>query len=87
MGVRFAPPLAICQTTGPILDPKTAFDSSGLDLAEYIAKFYLNATNGVTGRVKRQFWTICHYWLRRAKQSYQIEIKTRERHGSYLGYL
>ena len=77
--------LAICQTTGPILDPKTAFDSSGLDLAEYFAEFYLNATNSVTGRVKRQFWTVYLYWLRRAKQPYQTEIKTMERHGSYLG--
>ena len=39
-GGRFAPP-AICQTTGPILDPKTAFDSFGLELFEYVTKFYL----------------------------------------------
>ena len=39
-GGRFGPP-AICRTTGPILDPKTAFDSSGLELSEYVTKFYL----------------------------------------------
>ena len=38
-GVR--PPPAICQTTGPILYPKTAFDSFGLELSEFVAKCYL----------------------------------------------
>ena len=32
-------PLAICQISGPVLDPKTAFDSSGLEFSEYVAKF------------------------------------------------
>ena len=32
---------AICQTTGPILDPKTALDSGGLELSECVSKFYL----------------------------------------------
>ena len=49
------PPPAICQTNGQILDPKMAFDSSGLELAEYVAKFYLNVTVDVTGRVKDLF--------------------------------
>ena len=53
-GGSFGPP-AVCQITGPILDPKTAFDSSGLGLPEYVAKFYLNVTEDVTGRVKGQF--------------------------------
>ena len=49
-GVRPPPPLpAIFQTTGPILDPKTAFDSSGLKLSEYVAEFYLNVTDDATG--------------------------------------
>ena len=39
-GGRFGPP-AICQTTGPILGPKTALDSSGFELFEYIAQLYL----------------------------------------------
>ena len=36
-----SPPPAICQITGPILDPKTAFDSSRLEFSEYVAKFCL----------------------------------------------
>ena len=46
MGGRFAPPLAICQTTGPILDPKTGFDSSRLDLAEYHGRFHWRGDGG-----------------------------------------
>ena len=37
-----------------ILDHKTTLDSPGLELSEYVAKFYLNVTDDVTGRVKRQ---------------------------------
>ena len=40
-GVAFSPPAAICQTTGPILDPKKAFDSPEHELSEYIAKLYV----------------------------------------------
>ena len=83
---RFAPPLAIRQTIGPILDPKTVFAIFGLELSEYVAKFYMNVTDDVTGRVKGQIFTICHCWLCRAKHPYQIEIKPMERHGSCLGY-
>ena len=54
-GGRFAPAPAICQTNGPILDPETAFDSSGLALSEYVAKFHLHVTGDVTGRVKGHF--------------------------------
>ena len=32
---RSSPP-SICQTTGAILDPKTAFESSGLELSKYV---------------------------------------------------
>ena len=46
----------ICQTNVRFLDPKTAFDSSGLKLPEYVAKFYLNVTIDVTGLVKGQFF-------------------------------
>ena len=35
------PPPVICQTTGPVLDPKTAFGSLVFELSEYVAKFYL----------------------------------------------
>ena len=42
MGGGVAPP-AIRQTTEPILDPKTAFDSFGLEISEYIAKFYVTS--------------------------------------------
>ena len=38
---RPPPPTAICQTVGPIPDPKTAFNSSGLELSKYAAKCYL----------------------------------------------
>ena len=36
---------AICQTTGPILDPKSAFDCHGLELSGHVAKVYLKVTN------------------------------------------
>ena len=65
------PPPAICQSNGPILDPETAFDDSGPELSQYVAKFYLNVIDDVTGRVKGQFFNICHCLLRRAKQPYQ----------------
>ena len=38
-GGGVSPPLAIYQTTGLNLDPKAVFDSSGLELSEYVAKF------------------------------------------------
>ena len=54
-GGRFnPPPLAICQTNGPILDPKTAFGSSGFELSEYVANFFLNVTDEVAGWATRQ---------------------------------
>ena len=53
-GGRFGAP-CICQTTGPILDPKMAFVSTGLELSEYVAQFYPTATDDVTG-VKGQFF-------------------------------
>ena len=56
MGWGVSPPPAICQINGPILDPKTAFDSFGLELYEYVAKFYVNVTDDVTGRVKVFFF-------------------------------
>ena len=43
---------SICQTTGLIIDPKTAFNSPMFDLAEYIAECYVEVTDDVTGRVK-----------------------------------
>ena len=49
-------PPAICQTIERILDPKTASDILGLELSEYVAKFYLNVTDDVTGRVKGQIF-------------------------------
>ena len=45
-------PTCICRTTGPILDPKTAFDNSRIELSEYVARLHLNVTDDVTGRVK-----------------------------------
>ena len=56
-------PRAICQTTGPILDPKKAFDSPGPEISEYVATFYLNVTDDVTGLVKDQLFDFCHCWL------------------------
>ena len=52
----FSVPFAICQSTGPIPDLKTAFDSSGLELLEHVAKVYLNETDDITGRVKSQIF-------------------------------
>ena len=49
-------PPATCQTNGPILDPKSAFGSFGLEFSESVAKFYLNVTDGVTGRVKGEIF-------------------------------
>ena len=61
------PPRAICQTTGPILGPKTVFDNPGHQLSEYIANLYLKVTENVAAQVIGQIFTICHRWLRRAK--------------------
>ena len=49
---RFAalpPPLSVKlpNVTGSILDPKTVFDSSGLELSEYDATIYVNVTGNV----------------------------------------
>ena len=65
MGGPFRPPPspAICHTAWPILDPKTAFDSSRLELSEYFARFYV--TDDFTDRVKGQTLIICPCWLRR----------------------
>ena len=38
-GAVSPPSPAICQTTGPIVDPKTALDSAGLELFEHVAKY------------------------------------------------
>ena len=45
-------PPAICQTTGPILDPKPTFSSPGMSLSEYIHKRYLKITVDATSQVK-----------------------------------
>ena len=47
-----APPPRISQTTGPILDSKTASDRSGLEILGHVTKFYINVTDDVRGRVK-----------------------------------
>ena len=49
-------PPAMCQATGPILDPRTVFDSPGHELSKYVAKFYLNVSDDVTGMVKDQIF-------------------------------
>ena len=48
-GVGVSAPPANCQTNGPMLNPKTAFDSPGLEISDYVAKFYLNFTDDVAG--------------------------------------
>ena len=53
-GRGFALPPAICQTIGPIFDPKTAIDSPGHEPSECTMKCYLNVTDDVTGQVKGQ---------------------------------
>ena len=45
-------PRAICRSTGPILDPKTVFDSPGLELCEYATKYSLKFIHDVKDRVK-----------------------------------
>ena len=82
-GGRFGP-LAICQTTGLTVNLITAFDSSGLELSEYVAKVYLKVTDDVTGRVKGQIFDY-HRWLLWAKQPFLIETKPMKRHCSCLG--
>ena len=47
-GVREHSRRAICQTSGPMLVSKTAFDSPCHKLTENIAKFYLKVTDVVT---------------------------------------
>ena len=54
-GGAFQPLLAVCQPNLPILDPKTSFDSPGLQLCEYFEK-YLIVTDDVTSRVKGQMF-------------------------------
>ena len=51
-------PPATCQTAGQILDPNTAFDSPGLELPEYAAKFYLYITDDLTSWVKGEVFYI-----------------------------
>ena len=82
------PPSAICQTTGPIVDPKTAFDSSEPQPSEYVPKNCLKVTDDVTDEVesKLRFFTSGHRWLRRAKQPHQVETKPMKGCGSCLGY-
>ena len=65
---------SICQTAGPILDPKTSLDSPGLVLSEYIAKFYFKVTDDVNVWAKVLFYylsslssqgkTAVSYWVR-----------------------
>ena len=62
------PPRSICQTTWPIRDTKTVFDSPRLELSEYATQFYLNITDDVKCRVKACFF-ICRRWFLRAKQT------------------
>ena len=50
------PSPAICQTNGPILDSKTAFDSSESELSECVTQFYPTVIDDVTGRVKGQIF-------------------------------
>ena len=53
MGVEgVSAPVAFFQATEPIRDPKTEFDSPGLELSEYAVKFYPKITGDVTGRDK-----------------------------------
>ena len=47
-------PLASYQITGPILDPKTAFEIPGQEVSEHTAKLYLNVTDDVADQVKGQ---------------------------------
>ena len=51
-----SPSRAIYQNIGPILDPKTEFDSSGHELSEYVVKVYLKVTDDATGRIKGQIF-------------------------------
>ena len=72
-----------------ILGPKTAFDTSGLEISEYAAKCYLNVTDDVTGRIKGQFFEYLQLFASPGKAAVSDWSKANpmERHGSYLGYL
>ena len=80
-------PPAICQTTGPILDPKKAFDSSGLKLSEYAAKFIRDVTDDVTGWVKGTILDFLPLLVSQGEAAVSNWNKAEERHGSCLGYL
>ena len=84
----FCPPPTIYQTTGQILDPKTAFGSPGHHLTELLAEICLEVTDNITGQVKGQISSICYSWRWRAKQLYQIQMETRpmKRRGSRLSH-
>ena len=47
-------PTLLCQTTGPILDLKTTFDSPGHELSKHVVKYNLKIADDVTGQVKGQ---------------------------------
>ena len=56
-GGAFLPPLLSAKLMDQFSIQKMAFDSSGLGLSEYVAKFYLSVTDvNVTGRVKDQIF-------------------------------
>ena len=57
-GTFRTPPPAICETIGPIPDPKTPFDSPWHELSEYNAVFYPKVIDDDTGQLKGQFLTV-----------------------------
>ena len=76
-GGRFGP-LPSAKHTGLTGNLITTFDSSGLELPEYVAKVYLKVTDDVTGRVIGQIFYY-HRWLLWAKQPFLIEAKPMKR--------
>ena len=62
---------SICQTSGLSLDPKTAFDSPGLDISEYVLNLICRSllTSQIGSKVG--FLAIYHSWLRGAQRPYQ----------------
>ena len=85
--VAFRPP-AICQATGSILDPKTAFDSSGLELSDYLNIIFIcDVTDDVAGRVKGKILDFLSLLASPGKAAVSNWNKAEEWHESCLGYL
>ena len=77
----------ICQTAGPILDPKMSFDDVLHGLSECIANFYLKINDDVTGEVKCDTSEYRSSLALPGKVASQTGTKPMKRHALCVGYL